>query len=48
MPSLFALLVAVLAGLIVALAIPLSMLFAFSGMLQFGIAAGRETPRHRP
>ena len=27
------------AGLIVALAIPLSMLFAFSGMLQFGIAA---------
>jgi len=27
------------AGLIVAMAIPLSMLFAFSGMLQFGIAA---------
>ena len=27
------------AGLIVAIAIPLSMLFAFSGMLQFGIAA---------
>ena len=27
------------AGLIVALAIPLSMLFAFSGMLRFGIAA---------
>jgi len=27
------------AGIIVALAIPLSMLFAFSGMLQFGIAA---------
>ena len=27
------------AGLIVALAIPLSMLFAFSGMLKFGIAA---------
>jgi cobalt-zinc-cadmium resistance protein CzcA len=27
------------AGLIVALAIPLSMLFAFSGMMQFGIAA---------
>ena len=27
------------AGLIVALAIPLSMLFAFSGMLQVGIAA---------
>jgi heavy metal efflux system protein len=27
------------AGMIVALAIPLSMLFAFSGMLQFGIAA---------
>src|SRR5690606_10175897 len=27
------------AGLIVAMAIPLSMLFAFSGMLKFGIAA---------
>ena len=27
------------AGLIVAVAIPLSMLFAFSGMLRFGIAA---------
>jgi cobalt-zinc-cadmium resistance protein CzcA len=36
---LFAFLGNLRAGLIVALAIPLSMLFAFSGMLQFGIAA---------
>src|SRR5690606_1047144 len=35
---LFALLGNLRAGLIVALAIPLSMLFAFNGMLQFGIA----------
>lgn len=35
---LFALLGSLRAGLIVALAIPLSMLFAFEGMLQFGIA----------